>query len=223
MVARNNEITLTSGRLNQLAGLATHPDVLEHVRNCFVKRNITSVPPGQLNAMIAELKEYQSSRLSEALNGRFVPFVSYSGLNQLNAERDWTPNKFENLNATIFLDEEQNPLVIYRANDMALEKLLEQQNKSVQFEKISSVLNDNLLASLEGQGVVYQNGKLCKDGQVLSAQELKDCVSKANYQGLKKFANQVNVEMVSTDPNLSHALVDNIKGIQSDYKGGFTG
>jgi hypothetical protein len=224
--ARKKENTLTSRRLADLATLVTDPDVSEHVRGRFVVRNITSVPQDQLNTMIAGQREHKSIRLSEALKGNFVPPASYSGLNQFNAEREWTSNihnlNIENLDATIFLDEEQNPLVIYRANDMPLEKLLQQQNKSEQFEKISSVLNDNLLASLEGQGVVYrQDGKLCKDGQVLSAQELKDCVKTANYQGLTKFAKKVKVEMVSTDPNLSYELVEKLKGIQDGYKGTF--
>lgn len=214
--------TLTSARYELLAKLGSNADVLQHIANRFSQKGIALVTPKEFQQMIANCVELESSRLSRALDGeRVIPSASsYSDFSQIRANINWSLPPLDSLDAMIFLDEEQNPLVLYKANGVPLADWLSQQNEQDQFEKTSGVLNDDLLASLARRGVIFEDGKLCKDGEVLSLDKLASYSQDLSNDALKRFASRTNVAVVSIDPSSTNQLAQEAEAINNPYAGG---
>lgn len=217
---RIKETSLTSQRYEMLAKLGSNSEVLQHIANRFSQKGITLVTPKELEQMIENCEAFESNRLSRALNGEHSTSLgtpSYSDLSKIKAESNWTLRKLDNLEAMIFLDAEQNPLVLYKFDGIPAGDWLSQENQSDKFDKTTEILNDALLASLARQGIIFEDGKLCKNGSVLNLEELQNLSRDLDNEALKSFANHTKVVVLSIEASATNQLARDAESIANPY------
>jgi hypothetical protein len=93
------ENSLTSHRYEMLAKLGSNADVLRHIANRFSQQSISLVTQKELQQMIENYENFESNRLSRAMDGKYstnFSTPSYSDLPKVKAEENWPLARLDN-------------------------------------------------------------------------------------------------------------------------------